>query len=93
MGQLLPMIRLYELFDIEPEHREPWEGIAVVVEGETQSPCLLVDKIIGKAEVVIKSLGSDLKHVKGVSGGAILGDGRIGLILDPEGLFELNDGR
>lgn len=93
MGQLLPLIRLYELFDIEPEHRDPWEGIAVVVEGETQSPCLLVDKIIGKAEVVIKSLGSDLKHVKGVSGGAILGDGRIGLILDPEGLFELNDGR
>jgi two-component system, chemotaxis family, sensor kinase CheA len=93
MGQLLPMIKLYELFDIEPEHREPWEGIVVVVEGETQSPCLLVDKIIGKAEVVIKSLGADLKHIKGVSGGAILGDGRIGLILDPEGLFELNDGR
>lgn len=93
MGQLLPLIRLYELFSIEPEHRDPWEAIAVVVEGESQAKCLLVDNIIGKAEVVIKSLGEDLKHIKGVSGGAILGDGRIGLILDTEGLFDLNDGR
>ncbi len=91
MGQLLPLVRLYELFGIEPEYKEPWDAIAVVVEGEGHAQCLLVDRIIGKAEVVIKSLGSDLKNIKGVSGGAILGDGRIGLILDTEGLFALND--
>ena len=92
MGQLLPLLRLYELFGIEPEYKDPWEAIAVVVEGESQAQCLLVDNIIGKAEVVIKSLGEGLKHIKGVSGGAILGDGRIGLILDTEGLFDLNNG-
>jgi two-component system chemotaxis sensor kinase CheA len=91
MGQLLPLVRLYELFGIEPEYNEPWDAIAVVVEGEGHAQCLLVDRIIGKAEVVIKSLGSDLKNIKGVSGGAILGDGRIGLILDTEGLFALNE--
>jgi two-component system chemotaxis sensor kinase CheA len=93
MGQLLPLVRLYELFGIEPEHREPWDAIAVVVEGEGHALCLLVDNIIGKAEVVIKSLGTDLKNIRGVSGGAILGDGRIGLILDTEGLFDLNEGK
>jgi two-component system, chemotaxis family, sensor kinase CheA len=93
MGQLLPLVRLYDLLGVEPEKKDPWEAIIVVVEGENRAKCLLVDEIIGKAEVVIKSLGAGLKHIKGVSGGAILGDGRIGLILDPEGLFELSEGR
>ena len=93
MGKLLPLVRLYDLFGIEPLKKEPWEAIVVVVEGENRAKCLLVDEIIGKAEVVIKSLGAGLKHIKGVSGGAILGDGRIGLILDPEGLFELSEGK
>jgi len=51
MGQLLPLVRLYELFGIEPEYNEPWDAIAVVVEGEGHAQCLLVDRIIGKAEV------------------------------------------
>ncbi len=91
MGNIMPLVRLYSLFSIEAEHREPWDAIIVVVDGENRSKCLLVDKIIGKAEVVIKSLGDGFKKVKGVSGGAILGDGHIGLILDPEGLFELSE--
>ncbi|MBW2631883.1 MAG: chemotaxis protein CheA [Deltaproteobacteria bacterium] len=91
MGNLVPLVRLHELFDIEPEHQDPWEAIMVVVEGENKSKCLLVDEIIGKEEVVIKSLGEGLKSARGVSGGAILGDGNVGLILDPEGLFELSE--
>jgi len=93
MGQLLPLVRLYDLFGLEAEHKDPWESIVVVIESENRAKCLMVDKIIGKAEVVIKGLGAGLKHIKGVSGGAILGDGRIGLILDPEGLFDLSEDR
>jgi len=93
MGQLLPLVRLYELLGIEPEKKNPWEAIVVVVESENRAKCLLVDNILGKAEVVIKNLGEGLKHVRGVSGGAILGDGHIGLILDPEGVFELGEGK
>jgi two-component system chemotaxis sensor kinase CheA len=93
MGQLLALVRLSDLLGVKSEQKNPWEAIVVVVESENRVKCLLVDEVIGKAEVVIKSLGSGLKHIKGVSGGAILGDGRIGLILDPGGLFELNEGK
>ena len=91
MEKLLPLVRLYNIFDIEPEHKNPWEAIVVVVEGENGSKCLLVDEILGEEEVVIKSLGEGLKNAKGVSGGAIMGDGNVGLILDPGGLFELSE--
>lgn len=93
MGQLMPLIRLYDLFDIKPEHKNPWEAIVVVVDSERGSRCLMVDKIIGKTEVVVKSLGEGLKNIKGLAGGAILGNGRIGLIIDTEGLFELAEER
>jgi two-component system chemotaxis sensor kinase CheA len=43
---------------------------------------LLVDDLLGQQQVVAKTLGDGLGKVEGVSGGAILGDGRVGLILD-----------
>ena len=53
---------------------------------------LVVDALLGKQEVVIKSLGETFASVRGVAGGAILGDGRIGLILDAHGIVELERG-
>lgn len=93
MGRLMPLIRLYDMFGLEPEFKDPWEAIVVVVDSERGARCLMVDKIIGKAEVVVKSLGEGLKNIKGLAGGAILGDGRVGLIVDTEGLFELAEQR
>jgi len=91
MGHLMPLVRLYDVLHIRPEHEHPWEAVAVVIEGENGAKCILVDEIIGEEEVVIKSLGEGLKGVRGVSGGAIMGDGSVGLILDPEGVFELSE--
>jgi len=91
MGRLLPLVRLADLFGIAANSQEPWDAITVVLEGEGRAKCIMVDEILGKAEVVIKSLGDGLKNTKGISGGAILGDGQIGLIIDPEGLFELSE--
>jgi two-component system chemotaxis sensor kinase CheA len=62
--------------------------VLVVAEVEGQRFCLLVDELIGKQEVVIKSLGEVFSGVPGVAGGAIMGDGRVGLILDLERLFK-----
>ena len=60
----------------------------MVAESEGERFCILVDELIGKQEVVIKSLGETFKGATGVAGGAILGDGRVGLILDLDRLFK-----
>jgi two-component system chemotaxis sensor kinase CheA len=50
----------------------------------------MVDDLLGKQEVVIKNLGEKLKTVEGVAGATIMGDGRVGLILDVHGIFEID---
>jgi two-component system chemotaxis sensor kinase CheA len=87
-GNLLPLIRLSHVVQVDPNHEEPWEALVVVVEHHGQKRCLMVDRLIGRQEVVIKSLGESLKRVKVVAGGAIMGDGRVGLILDVDGIFK-----
>ena len=86
-GHLLPIVRLHRRFGVAPRTEDPCQGLLVVSESDGKQFCLLVDDLIGKQEVVIKSLGATLKNVAGIAGGAILGDGRVGLILDMEGIF------
>ena len=88
---LHPLVRLHDLFGFEPKNRNPWESIVVIAESDGQQKCVLVDELLGKQEVVIKSLGGNLRNAKGMAGGAILADGRVGLILDMPGLFELSE--
>ncbi|MFU8819077.1 MAG: chemotaxis protein CheA, partial [Desulfurivibrio sp.] len=85
-GNLVPIIRLYQLFGVEPSHTDPCEAIVVVVENEGRQRALMVDELLGKEEVVIKNLGG-MQDVRGVAGGTILGDGRVGLILDLAGII------
>ncbi|HLJ51562.1 MAG TPA: chemotaxis protein CheA [Bryobacteraceae bacterium] len=86
-GSLLPIIRLHRKFHVQPRSEDPCESLLIVSESGGRRFCLMVDELIGKQEVVIKSLGEKFQHVQGVAGAAILGDGRIGLILDPERIF------
>jgi two-component system chemotaxis sensor kinase CheA len=86
-NSLLPVVRLYRRFGVEPRSELATESLLIVAEAAGKSFCLMVDELIGKQEVVIKSLGETLKDIPGVAGGAILGDGRVGLILDLEGIF------
>jgi len=90
-GKLMPLVRLHNLFSIEPQFREPWEALVMVMDSDGKSKCVMVDEILGKEEVVVKGLSEGVRSCRGVSGGAILGDGNIGLILDPEGLFDLSE--
>ncbi|HWD00316.1 MAG TPA: chemotaxis protein CheA [Candidatus Sulfopaludibacter sp.] len=84
---LLPVVRLYRRFGVTPRSELATESLLIVAEAAGKSFCLMVDELIGKQEVVIKSLGETLRDIPGVAGGAILGDGRVGLILDLEGVF------
>lgn len=85
-GELLSIVRLDRRFAIEGARQDPCEALFVVVEAQGRRFCLLVDEMLGKQEVVIKSLGDTFRQVAGISGGAILGDGRVGLILDVNGV-------
>jgi len=87
-GALLPVHRLYRRFRVTPRSEDPLQSVLVVAEVEGQRFCLVVDELIGKQEVVIKTLGETFRHVSGIAGGAILGDGRVGLILDLDRLFK-----
>jgi two-component system chemotaxis sensor kinase CheA len=86
-GSLLPMLRLYRRFGVVPKSEDPSESVLIVVESGRRNYCVQVDEVIGKREVVIKGLGDAFKNVAGIAGGSILGDGRVGLILDVEALF------
>jgi len=86
-NSLLPVVRLYKRFGVHPRSADAAESLLIVAEASGRSFCLMVDDLIGKQEVVIKSLGETIKDIPGIAGGAILGDGRVGLILDLEGVF------
>jgi two-component system chemotaxis sensor kinase CheA len=86
-GELLPVIRLCQRFGVTPVTGDLAQSVVVVAEGRGKRFCLVVDELIGKQEVVIKNLGETFKQVPGVAGGAILGDGRVGLIIDMDGVF------
>ena len=80
--QLLPLVRLKHRLDLPSGVEDPCKGLIIVGESEARQFCLLVDALAGKQEVVIKSLGPQFAQIQGLAGGAILGDGRVGLILD-----------
>lgn len=88
-GRLIPLVRLEAIFGACSDARHPWEGLVVTVEYDGRRMGLLLDELLGKEEVVIKNMGEALKKVRGITGGAILGDGRVGLILDMAGIWEL----
>ncbi len=86
---LVPVIRLSRICNVEMDHRDVWNNIAIVVENNKEQRCILIDELLGKEEYVIKSLGESLEGIKGLAGGAIMGDGKVGLIQDIAGLFEV----
>jgi two-component system chemotaxis sensor kinase CheA len=86
-GDYVPVIRLHDLFGVEPRSRQLDEGLIVIVEGDGRRVGLFVDDLLGQQQVVIKSLETNYGHIEGVSGATILGDGSVALILDLSGII------
>jgi two-component system chemotaxis sensor kinase CheA len=86
----LPIIRLYDVFGVEPDRRTLDDGLLVVVEGDGKKGGLLVDELLGQQQVVIKSLETNFRRVDGLSGATILGDGTVALIVDVDGVVRLS---
>lgn len=83
----IPIIRLYELFGIEPDTTDLLDGLLMIVEADGRRVGIFVDDLLAQQQVVIKSLETNFRPVQGLAGATMLGDGRVALIIDVPGLI------
>ncbi|MCD6271320.1 MAG: chemotaxis protein CheA, partial [Deltaproteobacteria bacterium] len=88
-GSLVPLFRLTSLFDIQGGEEDLENSLIVVIEDDGNRAGLVIDELVVRQQVVVKTLGETMKNVVGISGGAIMPNGRVGLILDIGGLVRL----
>ncbi|QOY53363.1 chemotaxis protein CheA [Candidatus Sulfurimonas baltica] len=86
-GEMIPVVRLNHVLEIGDEKPDIWESTLMCVESEKGKYAILVDDLVGRQQVVIKSLGATLSRIKELSGSAIMGSGEIALILNVEELL------
>lgn len=91
-GECFPLIRLYELYDLQPSTHDLYEGIVILVETDGKQACLFADELLGEQQVVVKPFPKLLSsyNIKqhGMSGCSILGDGSITIILDVDNIIK-----
>ena len=91
-GDVYPIIRLHQLYNVPNALTEIEEGILIWVQSGGRSICLFVDELIGEQQIVVKPLPVYLNKYDikpyGISGCTILGDGNISLILDVGSIIE-----
>ena len=89
-GDYIPIVHLHRVFGIATEITDPCQGLVVLVEVEGgEHVGIMVDELLGQQQVVIKSLEDNYDPVPGVSAATILGNGRVALILDLDGLYAM----
>ena len=89
-GNLLPVFRLGSLFNLNGVEGDQDNKLVVVVEDDKRKQAgLVIDDLVGRQQIVIKSLGEGMKDIPGISGGAIMPNGQVGLILDVGGVVKL----
>jgi two-component system chemotaxis sensor kinase CheA len=82
----IPVVKLSDWFGCQSQNHQ--QTVVVHVEVGDRQACLVVDEVVGKQQVVVKGLGEHLQGMPGVAGGAILGDGQVGFILDLNALVQ-----
>jgi two-component system chemotaxis sensor kinase CheA len=86
---LIPLYEMSWLLGVNSESAGSVDGVVVVLEGVDGMVAIQADEVLGQQQTVIKPLGEGIETTPGIAGGAILPDGRVGLILDVSGLEEL----
>jgi len=94
-GECHPILRIHKLFRVPGGRTDIRDGVLIMAEQDERCLCLFVDELLGQQQVVVKALPAyirRLNRVRGVSGCTLLGDGSISLILDIQGLLNMNHG-
>jgi two-component system chemotaxis sensor kinase CheA len=88
---VLPLVGLSQVFEISDlqQKKKDWNYVVVVHYGKLTAG-IIVDRLLGQEEVVVKSLGALIGDIQGISSAAILGDGHVALIIDVPGLLQLS---
>lgn len=87
-GQLYRLVRLNEVLDLQARFTRPEESTVILVESRRMGTCgVMVDEVVGQQSLVLKDLGRQFNSLQFLQGGAVMGDGRIALVLDTEGLL------
>jgi two-component system chemotaxis sensor kinase CheA len=89
-GDYIPIIPLFELFNLRAQVVEAEKGVLVLIDAEGEKAALLVDALLDEHQVVIKSIETNYRKVEGTAGATILGDGRVALILDVAALLQMH---
>ncbi|NVJ60339.1 MAG: chemotaxis protein CheA [Gammaproteobacteria bacterium] len=84
----VPILKLYDTFNIDTKNKDYHNSILVVVETGGKKIGFMVDELLSQQQVVIKSLETNFIAIEGISGATILGDGRVALILDVLGMLK-----
>ncbi|MFD2611376.1 chemotaxis protein CheW [Paenibacillus gansuensis] len=87
-GECYRIVKLHECYRLSTRVTEFHQGIMLMIEHDAEALCLFADELVGKQQVVVKSLPAILKKIRGVSGCTLLGDGSISLIMDIPGVME-----
>lgn len=85
-GEVLPLVRMRDFYGLGDQKMNGPVN-ALVVQSRDRRAALVVDELIGHQQIVVKSLDKRLNRVKGISGGTILGSGRIALIVDVDSIL------
>jgi two-component system, chemotaxis family, sensor kinase CheA len=89
-NQTLPLIRLNRLLDVRDGEDDPTKALVIIIESLRSQVALLVDEVVMKQQVVIKTLNHELDSSRIFAGAAILSNGRVGLIINVESLIDVS---
>ncbi|OUR71696.1 chemotaxis protein CheA [Arcobacter sp. 31_11_sub10_T18] len=86
--EFIPVVRIHQLFGVEPKHMELEKGMLIVVKSGNSKIAIFIDEFLHQHQVVVKPLDKNFRSVEGVGAATVRGDGSIGLILDILGIIE-----
>ena len=86
--EFIPVVRLHQLFDIEPKHTILEKGMLIVVKSGAIKIAMFIDEFLHQHQVVVKPLDKNFRSVQGIGAATVRGDGSIGLILDIMGIID-----
>jgi len=91
--RFIPVVNIARALDLDGEINDPTEAVLIIVDTELAGQAaLLVDSIVDQRQIVIKSLNANYRSVECVAGATLLGDGRVALIVDVDGLVAAEAG-